>query len=65
MPILPGGYAQVLSARNKLKRGKAMIIYFYDGGEMTCEEIEIGVDGFIVDGCRLVPFYEVLRIVSA
>ena len=41
-----------------------MIIYFYDGGTMYCEEIEIGMDGFIVDGCRLVPFLEVLRIVS-
>ena len=39
-----------------------MTIYFYDGSTMTCEEIEIGADGFIVDGCRFVPFYEVLRI---
>lgn len=42
-----------------------MIIYFYDGGTMTCEEIEMGMDGLIVDGCRIVPFCEVLRIVSA
>ena len=39
-----------------------MIVFFYDGGEMECNEIEIGADGFIVDGCRIVPFYEVLRI---
>ena len=41
-----------------------MIIYFYDGGYMECEEIEMSDSSFIVDGCRMVPFYEVLRILS-
>lgn len=41
-----------------------MIIYFYDGGTLECEEIEIGIDGLIADGCRIIPLLEILRIVS-
>lgn len=41
-----------------------MKIIFYDGSTMTCSEIEISNDGLIIDGCRLVPFYEILRIVE-
>ena len=42
-----------------------MTVYFYDGSTATCSEIEIGSDGFILDGYRLVPFYCVLRITSS
>lgn len=41
-----------------------MTIYFTDGSTMTCDEIEIGFDGLIVDGYRLVPTAGVLRITS-
>ena len=41
-----------------------MIIIFYDGSVLECNEIEIGADGFIADGYRLIPFYEVLRIIA-
>lgn len=42
-----------------------MTIYFYDGYVMTCEEIEIGMNGtLIIDGYRVVNSYEVLRIVA-
>lgn len=42
-----------------------MTIYFYDGSHMECASIEIGMgNALIVDGCRVVPLYEVLRIVE-
>ena len=41
-----------------------MKVVFYDGSTAECNEIEIGADGFILDGYRLVPFYCVLRILA-
>lgn len=47
-----------------------MIIIFYDGSRLECNEIEIAGEGLtgmtlIADGYRIVPIVEVLRIVSA
>ena len=42
----------------------SMTIYFTDGSIMTCNEIEVGFDGLIVDGYRLVPTADVLRITA-
>ena len=39
-----------------------MAIVFYDGSTLTCSEIEVGANGLIADGYRLIPLYEVLRI---
>lgn len=41
-----------------------MTIIYYDGSKLHCEEIEIGMDGLIVDGYRLVPLGEIVRIVA-
>lgn len=45
-----------------------MTIYFYDGGYMTCNTIEISNSDnggtLIVDECRCVPAIEVIRITS-
>ena len=40
-----------------------MRIYFYDGSEMECYKIEIGMYGnLIVDEYRVVPMDEVINI---
>jgi hypothetical protein len=39
-----------------------MKIYFYDGGVLSCSEIEFGADGLIADGYRLIPLNEITRI---
>lgn len=41
-----------------------MKVIFYDGSSEMCESIEVGKDGFILDGYRVVPFLCVLRIVN-
>jgi len=41
-----------------------MKIYFYDGGVLTCNKIEFGIDGLIVDEFRLVPLEEIRMILS-
>lgn len=43
-----------------------MKIIYYDGSVLECEEIMLAGDGrnFIVDGYRIVPMIEVLRIIS-
>lgn len=43
-----------------------MTIILYDGATLECSEIEISGDGkrIIVDGCRIVPWVEVLRIIA-
>ena len=41
-----------------------MVIVFYDGGKLTCNEIEFGDHVIIADGCRIVPIIEVLRIIA-
>lgn len=41
-----------------------MTIIFYDGSTLTCSEIEVGADGLIADGYRLIPAYEILRITA-
>lgn len=41
-----------------------MRIIMYDGSYLDCNEIEFGADGLIADGYRIVPYLEVLRIVT-
>lgn len=43
-----------------------MTIIYYDGSKLECNEIEISTDGknIIVDGYRIVPLLEVLRIIG-
>lgn len=43
-----------------------MVIIFYDGSRLECEEIEVSGDGInlIADGYRIVPLIEVLRIIT-
>lgn len=41
-----------------------MKIIFFDGSTMDASEIEFGCDGLIIDGYRVVPIIEVLRIVT-
>lgn len=41
-----------------------MEILLYDGSTLTANEIEFGSDTIIVDGYRVIPTIEVLRIVS-
>ena len=39
-----------------------MTIIRYDGVSISAKSIEMGKDGLIVDGCRVIPFREVLRV---
>lgn len=41
-----------------------MKIYLYDGSTITCNKIEFGIDGLIVDEYRLVAQEEVRMILS-
>ena len=41
-----------------------MVIIFYDGGMLTCHEIQFGDKVIIADGCRIIPIVEVLRIIT-
>ena len=41
-----------------------MTIIYYDGSTLHCEEIEFGMNTIIADGIYVVPYVEVLRIVS-
>ena len=41
-----------------------MKIYFYDGSVLTCNKIEFGIDGLIVDEYRLVVPEEIRMILS-
>lgn len=44
-----------------------MIITYYDGSTLTCNEITFDGDGrnLIADGCRIVPLQDVQRIESS
>ncbi len=39
-----------------------MTIYLYDGSIATCEKLEIGKDGLILDEYRILPLEDVVEI---
>lgn len=41
-----------------------MVIIMYDGGVLTCNEIEFCGDDIIVDGYRRLPIEDVQKIIS-
>lgn len=39
-----------------------MTIYLYDGSIVTCEKLEVGRDGLILDEYRIIPIEDVVEI---